>query len=70
MMKPQKPRDTTRAHDPFDEDIEPTVEIQELALVDATQDHKGYNPYDARSLTPASREPPKIDAWVSKRKRS
>lgn len=71
MMKPQKPRGPTRDPELSDEDIEPTVEIKELALVDPSQDPKGgYDPYNTRSLTPASREAPKIDVWLSNRKRS
>jgi len=70
MMKPQKPRDPTRDPGPSHEDIEPTVEIKELALVDAKQDLGGYDPYNTRSLTPASREAPKTDVWLSNRKRS
>ncbi len=69
-MKKQSPRSPVGVSDPTEDTIEPTVEIVQLALVDAKPDHSGYDPYNTRSLTPLSRVRPKVDVWQSKRKRS
>lgn len=68
-MKKTPPRGPIRKTTLSDNDIEPTVEIQQLALVDAKPDGAGYDPYNTRALTPASRVRPKMDVWQSKSKR-
>jgi hypothetical protein len=68
-MKKKPPRASIRETDPSENDIEPTVEIVQLALVDARPDGSGYDPYNTRCLTPASRVPPKMDIWKAKSKR-
>ena len=69
-MKKKPPRGPIRETNPSVEDIEPTVEIMQLTLVDASQDGTGYDPYNTRCLTPASRMAPKTDVRQSNRKRS
>lgn len=69
-MKKKPPRGSIRETNPSDQEIEPTVEIMQLALVDASQDGTGYDPYNTRCLTPASRTRPKTDVWQTNRKRS
>ena len=68
-MKKTPSRALMRKTSPSENDFEPTVEIPQLALVDAKQDGAGYDPYNTRALTPASRVRPKMDVWQSKSKR-
>jgi hypothetical protein len=68
-MHKQQPRRATCERDPSEDDIEPTIEIVQLALVETSHNRAGYDPYNTRALTPASRMPPKVDVWQSKPKR-